>query len=233
MQSGKRFATLSVLVVLITGLLAGCGAEGGGDATTSTSAARTTEAAASTTVVADPVADDAAGVETSPRPSEDDCFVDEEGHGPDCDETDIDDCFVDVEGHGPDCDQGSVGAPVEDCFVDADGHGPDCGEEGLGGPDDLRYLTGWDADGTDLDVGTVFTLTCEPNGTPGDVWGTDPYSDDSSLCTAAVHAGKITVQKGGTVGGQRIDSRRTLPGGRANGIVSQPADNWRGAVEFF
>lgn len=255
MQSGKRFTTLIFVGVLTAGLMSGCGAEGGSNADSPTTTGAT-EAPSTTTVTTEPVADEGAeaGVTSSSsgadcfvdedghgpdcdEPAIDDCFVDAEGHGPDCDEESVgapvDDCYIDAEGHGPDCDQGSVVAPVDDCFVDADGHGPDCGEEGLGGPDDLRYLTGWDADGTDLDVGTVFTLTCEPNGTPGGVWGTDPYSDDSSLCTAAAHAGKITVKNGGVVGGQRIDSRRTLPGGRSNGIDSQPADNWRGAIEFF
>jgi len=31
------------------------------------------------------------------------------------------------------------------------------------------------------------------------VWGTDLYTDDSAVCVAAVHAGKITLEKGGDV----------------------------------
>ena len=230
MQPRRRFAALSIAVVVMAGLMSGCGTEGGSGSADSTTTTTKLSIASTTTEVAESAADEDEGVGAL----DDDCFIDDEGHGPDCDPVPVDDdCFIDADGHGPDCDQETVAVPVGDCYIDDEGHGPDCDQEGLGGSDDLRYLTGWDADGSGLDVGTVFTLTCEPNGTPGEVWGTDPYSDDSSLCTAAVHAGKITVKKGGTVGGQRIDSRRTLPGGRANGITSKPADNWRGAIEFY
>lgn len=239
MQRARRFATMSFAVAMVAALLSGCGAEGGSAtaATTTTAdravASTTTEATATTEDATEgPDAGDGSGA------VDDDCFIDADGHGPDCDGGEAasvpgDDCYIDADGHGPDCDQETVGMPGDDCYIDTDGHGPDCGEEGLGGPDDLRYLSGWDTDGSGLDVGSTFTLTCEPNGTPGEVWGTGPYADDSSLCTAAVHAGRITVKGGGTVGGQRIESRRTLPGGTANGIDGQPADNWRGAIEFF
>ncbi|MEO6988392.1 MAG: LCCL domain-containing protein [Aquihabitans sp.] len=252
MTAGRRFAILCAALAMTTGLMAGCGADGESTATTTTAAPK---AAPATTEA--PESDDAAEEAEGLGAFDDDCYIDEDGHGPDCDEVEVDDdCFIDADGHGPDCDQETVGQPVDDCYIDEDGHGPDCDQEtvnvpagdcyidedghgpdcdqeGLGGPEDLRYLSGWDVDGSELDVGTVFTLTCEPNGKPGEVWGTDPYSDESSLCTAAVHAGRITVKKGGTVGGQRIDSRRTMPGGKANGINSKPADNWRGAIEFF
>lgn len=232
MQRRRRLATSSFAVVMVAGLLSGCGAEGGSATAASTTTAvdvEVTSTTTETTLAEDPDADEAPGDE------EDDCFVDAEGHGPDCEPVQVDDdCFIDADGHGPDCDGDDAAAtPGDDCFIDEDGHGPDCGEEGLGGPEDLRYLSGWETDGSGLDVGSTFTLTCEPDGTPGEVWGTGPYADDSSLCTAAVHAGRITVQQGGTVGGQRIESRRTLPGGTANGIDGHPADNWRGAIEFF
>ena len=32
-----------------------------------------------------------------------------------------------------------------------------------------------------------------------DVWGTDLYTDDSSVCTAAVHAGTFTYELGGVI----------------------------------
>ena len=34
---------------------------------------------------------------------------------------------------------------------------------------------------------------------PATIYGTDVYTDDSSVCTAAVHDGKITIADGGTV----------------------------------
>lgn len=45
-----------------------------------------------------------------------------------------------------------------------------------------------------------FEHRCPPNGTlSSSVWGTVIYTDDSSICTAAVHAGVITREAGGTV----------------------------------
>ncbi|MGH7472233.1 MAG: LCCL domain-containing protein, partial [Longimicrobiales bacterium] len=42
-------------------------------------------------------------------------------------------------------------------------------------------------------------LLCPPGGTAGRVYGTDIYTDDSSICTAAVHAGLITLAEGGRI----------------------------------
>ncbi len=45
-----------------------------------------------------------------------------------------------------------------------------------------------------------FEHRCPPNGTlSNSVWGTMIYTDDSSICTAAVHSGVITREAGGTV----------------------------------
>jgi hypothetical protein len=70
------------------------------------------------------------------------------------------------------------------------------------------------------------TYTCTPNGTPASVWGTDYYTDDSSLCTAAVHAGLISFASGGTV---TVEVRRPglnhYKGSSRNGVVSHDYDN--------
>jgi hypothetical protein len=47
--------------------------------------------------------------------------------------------------------------------------------------------------------GRSFAHTCTPNGIAAPVMGSGPYSDISSICTAAVHAGVITVEDGGVV----------------------------------
>lgn len=48
--------------------------------------------------------------------------------------------------------------------------------------------------------GQQFTYVCPGNGTISSrLWGSDIYTDDSSVCTAAVHAGLITREAGGTV----------------------------------
>lgn len=48
-------------------------------------------------------------------------------------------------------------------------------------------------------IGQRFAYVCSPNGSPGPLWGTGIHTDDSSVCTAAVHAGFITFASGGTV----------------------------------
>ncbi|MEV0127589.1 Hsp70 family protein [Dactylosporangium sp. NPDC050688] len=47
--------------------------------------------------------------------------------------------------------------------------------------------------------GKIIRYTCPKNGTPGEVWGNGPYTADSSVCTAAVHAGYINLADGGKV----------------------------------
>ena len=61
--------------------------------------------------------------------------------------------------------------------------------------------TTWEANATSLNGkdGETFTLVCSPGGTAHAVWGSDIYTADSSICTAAVHSGLITYQQGGTV----------------------------------
>lgn len=44
-----------------------------------------------------------------------------------------------------------------------------------------------------------YAYDCPAGGTNGTVWGSAIYSDDSSICTAAVHDGKITTASGGRI----------------------------------
>ncbi len=61
--------------------------------------------------------------------------------------------------------------------------------------------TNWGTNATSqrTQVGRRFSCNCPANGSIGSVWGTDIYTDDSSICSAAVHAGLMTRQAGGTV----------------------------------
>ena len=47
--------------------------------------------------------------------------------------------------------------------------------------------------------GQRYTFTFPAGATTSRLWGTDLYTYDSSIATAAVHAGLITPQRGGTV----------------------------------
>jgi len=84
--------------------------------------------------------------------------------------------------------------------------------------------TGWSATAVDFRerIGEQFTYECPPGGPPGTVWGTAEasYTDDSSVCSAAVHAGAITVADGGDVLIQMVPGRESYPGSTANGITT-------------
>jgi hypothetical protein len=47
--------------------------------------------------------------------------------------------------------------------------------------------------------GTTYTFECPAGGTAGSIWGSDIYTDYSSICTAAVHTGAITLEEGGVI----------------------------------
>ncbi|MFN6494006.1 MAG: LCCL domain-containing protein [Nostoc sp. DedQUE03] len=65
---------------------------------------------------------------------------------------------------------------------------------------DLREIS-WNTSGFSLDLGgrldQDFKFVCPRNGRIGTVVGTGTYSFGSSICTAAVHAGLITIRDGG------------------------------------
>ena len=56
-------------------------------------------------------------------------------------------------------------------------------------------------------AGSRLVYVCPANGRPDQVWGTTIYTDDSSVCTAAVHAGLITVADGGIVTIEHLPGR--------------------------
>jgi hypothetical protein len=64
------------------------------------------------------------------------------------------------------------------------------------------------------------------------VWGTDVYTDDSSVCTAAVHAGLITLAGGGTVTAEIRPGQSSYKGSTRNGITSSPYASWLGSFIF-
>ena len=83
--------------------------------------------------------------------------------------------------------------------------GPQQTENPVGSPGQNQAATApstmWDTTVTALNgkVGQTLILSCPPGGQAHSVWGSDIYTADSSICTAAVHAGLITFEQGGTV----------------------------------
>ena len=80
--------------------------------------------------------------------------------------------------------------------------------------------------------GQHFVYQCPPDGTAGSVYGTDRYTDDSSVCTAAVHAGVITFASGGDVTIEIRPDAETYVGSERNGVSSGNWSGWFGSFVF-
>jgi hypothetical protein len=80
--------------------------------------------------------------------------------------------------------------------------------------------------------GRTADFDCPPDGTAGRVWGTNTYTDDSSVCTAAVQAGLITFDEGGTVTIEIAAGRDEYFGSTHNDVESQPYGAWSGSFVF-
>jgi hypothetical protein len=80
-------------------------------------------------------------------------------------------------------------------------------------------------------VGEEFTYDCPPadESRTDTVWGTDVYTDDSSVCTAAVHAGAITVEDGGEVTIEMMPGQALYEYSVQNGIRSRSYGPWGGS----
>jgi len=65
-----------------------------------------------------------------------------------------------------------------------------------------------------------FEVTGANNGT---VWGTDVYTDDSTLAKAAVHAGVLTLGQKGVVKVTFLPGQQTYTGSTRNGVTT---NNW-------
>jgi len=63
----------------------------------------------------------------------------------------------------------------------------------------------------------------------GSVWGVGPYTDDSNLCKAAVHAGIIPLT-GGTIEYQVTNGFSKYSGSIKNGITTNSYGKWPGSV---
>jgi len=82
--------------------------------------------------------------------------------------------------------------------------------------------SGWDATASGLDAhpGTRYTFWCPPHGTVAPVWGDLVYSSDSSVCTAAVHAGTLALESGGNAIIELREGRQSYSSSSRNGIAT-------------
>ncbi|MFO0677076.1 MAG: LCCL domain-containing protein [Polyangiaceae bacterium] len=65
-----------------------------------------------------------------------------------------------------------------------------------------------------------FAYECPPGGSANEIWGSSIFSDDSSICTAAVHDGKITFANGGRIVVEMRPGERIYRSVTRNGVTS-------------
>jgi hypothetical protein len=92
----------------------------------------------------------------------------------------------------------------------------------------------WNTTATQVkqDEGLTYKFECPKNGTPVAVWGNDVYTTDSSICTAAVHAGKITLNAGGQVTIEMRPGRTIYGSTTRNGITSSTYGQYPNSFVF-
>jgi hypothetical protein len=100
-----------------------------------------------------------------------------------------------------------------------------------GGTGSVLAGSGWTVDTRKLrtSVGSRFTFGCPAGGTAKVVWGTTVYTDDSSVCTAAVHAGRITFTRGGRVTIEVRPGQRSYTGSTHQGVTTRAYGAWPGS----
>jgi len=96
----------------------------------------------------------------------------------------------------------------------------------MGAPTAAEWRTTATRHSSDANVGRRFVFDCPGNGHVEIVWGTDPYTADSSVCTAGVHAGVITVQNGGRVIVEMRAGQANYDASTQNGITTRTYGSW-------
>jgi hypothetical protein len=92
----------------------------------------------------------------------------------------------------------------------------------------------WDANATAFhgQNGLLVAYKCPAHGTLGTVYGTGVYTDDSKVCSAAVHAGLITPDSGGTVTIKILPGRSSYTASTRHGVTSNAYGSWSGSYSF-
>jgi len=73
---------------------------------------------------------------------------------------------------------------------------------------------------------------CKPDVANGTVWGTGIFTEDSSICGAAVHAGAIKADKGGEVTAKFAPGCASYAGSKKNGVTSSAWGAYAGSFFF-
>jgi hypothetical protein len=93
--------------------------------------------------------------------------------------------------------------------------------------DKTAYDVTWETTLQDYNYGDRIGLTarfdCPPRGVPQWIAGDGLYAEDSSICTAAVYDGRISLSEGGAAVIKVREGASSYEGGKQNGIES---DQW-------
>jgi hypothetical protein len=81
------------------------------------------------------------------------------------------------------------------------------------------------------EVGLTIEYACSPGGISHEVTGSRWYTDDSSVCTAGVHAGVISADEGGKVSVVIRAGRAGYLGSNRHGVDSASRGPWPGTFE--
>ncbi len=81
-------------------------------------------------------------------------------------------------------------------------------------------------------IDTILTGYCPANFNVSTIWGDFTYTHDSSICTAAVHAGVISRMIGGNVIAKLKPGLESYPSVERNGITSNSWPSWPYALVF-
>jgi hypothetical protein len=81
------------------------------------------------------------------------------------------------------------------------------------------------------EIGEVLTVSCPADCTNGIIWGTGVYTDDSAVCTAAIHAGAL-AEEGGAVKVWILDGDDQYLSSEENGILSSSWGSWPRSISF-
>jgi hypothetical protein len=90
----------------------------------------------------------------------------------------------------------------------------------------------WESGGRAIPPDRTVSVECPASGRAGSVWGSDVYTADSSVCTAAVHAGVITLERGGSVRVEPRGAQSSFAGSERNGISSSSYGQYGGSFSF-
>jgi hypothetical protein len=98
---------------------------------------------------------------------------------------------------------------------------------------------GWTATAAQFEaqIGQHYAYNCPVPGpkddvSGNDVWGTTTYTDDSSVCAAAVNYGLITIESGGTVTIEMRAGLASYTGSNRNGTTTESSGHSTGSFVF-